>query len=447
MAWASFQAVCGLLLGLLVGAWLALGPAIGSAAQALIGFYELVAPVLIFAILGPSLLKLLRHDRGDLRRFTVFTVAWFSVLRLLVCLVAAGAVVAVYRLPWAGGKTPGMAVPWLSLLTLAENRYLLTFAAACLAAWLLRHRDGPVVQLFLNLPDYVEAAGNLLTRLTALFGFLVGVYIISLPDMLLTAINGMRGATLHPLLFRWFGIETATAGGLMAVYLAVTALTAVLCFLLHAGLLTWARCSLPGFSVRGYLSGYLVRVYPLIWSTGAESLAIPANLATIRRYGQGLPDALRDLTAGLAATLNLNGTLICCLVLIPAVCMTIGHTLSITDLLACLPLIFLLGYAIPGIPGELVIFAGPIAQALGITGAERELFLLLFLSWQIGLTDSFRSAGSATDGVPATLLLTQGYRYRFGIPAAIREVASDGGPLTGQIALVNNTNEGGPYGG
>jgi Na+/H+-dicarboxylate symporter len=156
----------------------------------------------------------------------------------------------------------------------------------------------------------------------------------------------------------------------------------------------------------------LIRVYPLIWSTGAESLAIPANLAILRRYGGGMPDALRDLTAGLVATLNLNGTLICCLVLMPAVCMAIGHPLSAAELLACLPLIFGLGYAIPGIPGELAIFADPIAQALGLSGGERDLFLLLFLSWQIGLTDSFRSAGSATDAVPATLLLTHDYRNR-----------------------------------
>ena len=298
------------------------------------------------------------------------------------------------------------------MLTFAENRYVLTVAAACLTAWLVRHRTGWAVDLFLRLPDFVDTAGNFVTRLTPLFGFLVGVYIVSLPDMLMSAVGRMPGTELRPVVFRWVSIDTAGVGGTMAVYLAVTAFTALLCVVLHGGLVAWVRCAIPGFSVRGYVSLYLVRVYPSIWSTGAESLAIPANIATLRRYGGGMPDTLCDLTAGLAATLNLNGTLICCLVLMPAVCMAIGHPLSAVDLLICLPLIFGLGYAIPGIPGELVIFADPIAQALGLAGGERDLFLLLFLSWQIGLPDAFRSAGSATDAVPATLLLTQAYRNR-----------------------------------
>jgi hypothetical protein len=407
VGWASLQALCGLAIGLLAGAHLGVGPAIGSLAQRMVGIYELGAPVLLFVILGPSMLKLLRQDRGEPRRFTIFAVVWFSLLRLTVCLAATLAVTLLYRLPLSGPT--GTVVRWGSMLTLSENRYVLSVAAACLTAWLLRHRTGRAVDLFLRLPDFVEGAGNFVTRLTPLFGFLVGVYIVSLPDMLTSAIGRIPGAALHPVSFRWFSIG---AGDVMTAYLAVTAITALLCFVLHASLLTWARLALPRFSVRGYLSGYLIRVYPLIWSTGAESLAIPANLAILRRYGGGMPDALRDLTAGLAATLNLNGTLICCLVLMPAVCMAIGHPLSAGELLACLPLIFGLGYAIPGIPGELAIFADPIAQALGLSGGERDLFLLLFLSWQIGLTDSFRSAGSATDAVPATLLLTHDYRNR-----------------------------------
>ena len=413
MAWASVQAICGLLAGLLAGRWLGLGPAIGAVAQALIGIYETFAPALIFAILGPSLLRLLRHDQGEMGRFTAYAVAWFSGLRLAVCLVAAMVVALVYRLPL---RVDGLSssLDWGGPRAVLENRYLLTLIAACLTAWLLRRRHGRATDVFLSLPDRIEAAGNLLTRFTPVFGFLAGVYIVSLPDMLATAMGRIHGPALGAVAFRWFAIDTGAQGGVMAVYLAVTGLTALLCFGLHAGLVLWVWLRTPNFSVRFYLTHYLSRVYPLVWSTGAESLAIPANLATLRRYGRDLPDALRDLTSGLAATLNLNGTLICCLVLIPAVCMSIGHPLSAMELAGCLPMIFVLGYAIPGIPGELAIFGDPVAQALGLSGGERELFLLLFLSWQIGLTDSFRSAGSATDGVPATLLLTQGYRRRFG---------------------------------
>ncbi len=409
MGSAAFQALAGFVVGLLaghwVGPWVGLGSVIGAVAQQGIGIYETAAPVLIFAILGPSMLNLLRGGQGSPRHFTLYAVAWFSALRLLVLCVAAAAVIAVYRLPLSGSSISAWAGQ--SIGTAMENRYLLAMVAAALVAWLLRHRDGAAVRGFMAIPDWIEAAGNMLTRFTPLFGFLMGVYVVSIPEIQAAA----GGSALHAVSFRWFDIGPNRP---MAIYLTVTGITALLCLGLHAALVIRARLTLPGFSIEAYLSGYLLRVYPLIWSTGAESLAIPANLAILRRYGGAVPDVLRDLTVGLAATLNLNGSLICALVLIPAVCMAIGHPLSAPELLACLPLIFILGYAIPGIPGELVVFADPIAQALGVTGTERDLFLLLFLSWQIGLTDSFRSAGSATDAVPATLLLTHAYKKRMG---------------------------------
>ncbi len=415
MGWAAFQALAGLVLGLLAGHWAGhwdgLGPVIGAVARQGIGLYETAAPVLIFAILAPSMLSLLRNGDGNPRHFTLYAVAWFSALRLAVLCAAAAAVIAVYRLPLEG--PPVAAWHSQSIGTLAENRYLLAMLAAALIAWLLRHRDGRGIDAFLAIPDRIEAAGNLLTRFTPLFGFLMGVYIVSIPGILTAA----GGAALQAVSFRWFEIGPNRP---MAIYLTATGLTALLCLTLHAALVIAIRLTLPGFSVKTYLSAYLLRVYPLIWSTGAESLAIPANLATLRRYGGAVPDVLRDLTVGLAATLNLNGSLICAMVLIPAVCMAIGHPLSIPALLACLPLVFILGYAIPGIPGELVVFADPIAHALGVTGTQRDLFLLLFLSWQIGLTDSFRSAGSATDAVPATLLLTHAYKKRSGGKPASR---------------------------
>jgi Sodium:dicarboxylate symporter family len=409
MGWAAFQALCGLGLGLLLGAELGLGPVIGAVAQRGIGVYEVAAPVLIFAILAPSMLKLMRGERNDPRRFTLYAVAWFSALRAVVVVVAAVAVVLIYRLPLTGASDTGWhgAALWVPV----DNRYLLTFVAAAATAWLLRHQRGWAIDAFLGLPDRIEAVGNVLTRFTGLFGMLIGIYIVSLP-----AVLAVGGPISHVVSFRWFSIGPDRP---MTLYLTVTVLTALLCCGLHAGLVTWARMSVPGFRVRDYLTGYLSRVYPLIWCTGAESLAIPANLAALRRYAGDVPDAPRDLTAGLAATLNLNGSLICALVLIPAASMAIGHPLSVVGLLPCLPLIFMLGYAIPGIPGELVIFADPIAQALGLSDPERALFVMVFLSWQIGLPDSFRSAGSATDAVPATVLLTHAYRRRgLGTPAS-----------------------------
>jgi hypothetical protein len=63
LAGASVRAIGGLLVGLSVGGWLAFDAAIGAVGQTPIGAYEAIAPAPIFAIFGPSLLKLLRQSQ------------------------------------------------------------------------------------------------------------------------------------------------------------------------------------------------------------------------------------------------------------------------------------------------------------------------------------------------------------------------------------------------
>jgi Na+/H+-dicarboxylate symporter len=442
------HALCGLVIGAFCAAALNLGPAIAAGAQALVRIYESLAPLLLFAILAPSLTRLLVQNVGGLRRFSLFTVIWFSRLRLAVCAVAGGLVVLLYGLPPEVASTaPQATKPAANLLQavvtdVAGNEYLLAIVASGVTAWLLRRRQGRVVTWFLRLPDLIEATGNVLTKLTGVFGVLVGAYIVTLPSFLRAAVGEIGGAELHPITLHGWQIDMAAPGGLLRAYLFVTAVTAVICISFHVILVTWSRIVIPGFRIKAYLFGYLVRVYPLIWSTGSESLAIPSNLSTLRRFGGNIPIAMRDVTVSLAATLDLNGSSICCVVLVPAVCMTIGYPLSALQFAACLPLIFLLGYGIPGIPGELVVFAGPLAQLLGLHGQQHELFLLFFLSWQIGLTDSFRSAGSATDNVPAVLLANESYRRRFGAQILGASVA----PAGGSVAAPSSAPVGGVHG-
>ena len=52
-----------------------------------------------------------------------------------------------------------------------------------------------------------------------------------------------------------------------------------------------------------------------------------------------------------------------------------------------MPVAFLISFGIPGIPGELLLFAGPFAMDLGIPPEAIPLFLTLYLGLRIGLSD------------------------------------------------------------
>lgn len=82
----------------------------------------------------------------------------------------------------------------------------------------------------------------------------------------------------------------------------------------------------------------------------------------------------------------------------------VGVEISYMQLVVSLPVIFILGYAVPGIPGELIIFAGSMANLLGIPPDVLPLFLALYLTLQIGLPDSFRTGCNSTDSALVAIL-------------------------------------------
>ncbi len=78
-----------------------------------------------------------------------------------------------------------------------------------------------------------------------------------------------------------------------------------------------------------------------------------------------------------------------------------------------IPVAFLISFGIPGIPGELLLFAGPFAMVLGIPPEAIPMFLTLYLGLQIGLPDSFRTGGSTTNNYVYCILLNEVYEKRF----------------------------------
>jgi Na+/H+-dicarboxylate symporter len=88
-----------------------------------------------------------------------------------------------------------------------------------------------------------------------------------------------------------------------------------------------------------------------------------------------------------------------------------------------IPLIFLLGYGIPGIPGELIIFAGPIAIILGLPQDVVPVFLALYVGFQIGLPDSFRTGANSTDNCVSGLILQDLYERQYQIQPGLEPEA------------------------
>ncbi len=88
-------------------------------------------------------------------------------------------------------------------------------------------------------------------------------------------------------------------------------------------------------------------------------------------------------------------------------------------------MIVLLSYGIPGIPAELVIFAGPIALLMNVPEAALAIFLALYIGLQIGLPDSFRTGANSTDDYLNAVLMNRDYERYFMEAEEDAEVSQD----------------------
>lgn len=377
--------------------------------------------MVIFLILAPSLVKLLRSEGSIAPVLAMRTVAFFVTLRIWASLLAIVCVVLAFGLPLvqSGPLTFGAAIS-TSLRDLVglglRSRWFAALAASVVVALVIHRSEHAAVRAFVRIPDLVEDAGAMITRVTPLFLFLIGVYVASLPEAI-TGYVAHASQSLERVRLLGASIETSTNRGILTTYVALSALTGIVCTLWHALLVTAARASIERLSLRRYLTGYVWQVYPLAWSTCSESLAMPANLDAMRRHFPWVAPAFRQFAAGLSTNININGTIICAFIMIAAVAQMTGVPISAASLLVCAPVIFLIGFGVPGMPGELLLFAGPIAAVLGVPPQQQDAFILLYVTLQLGLPDSFRSGANVTDSAPAILLIHRRLHLSGGLDA------------------------------
>jgi Na+/H+-dicarboxylate symporter len=404
-------ALVGLGLGLAVGWLFPFSLPLARFLEVTSDVYGTIAPFLIYFILAPSLLKMVRHSKEGGGWFPLQTLGWFARARLAACVLAIVVTSLVYQLPLVESGKAARLSDFLGSLgvlgqTMTQSHYFFAIYASLGTLLLLWKRKGWLIEKFIALPDLVEMLGRLLTRVTPLFTLLMGLYIMNIPTALGETFREHAGLALRSVSFLGISLDAATPSGIFRTYLALSLLTGVLCLGWHLLLLCYVKLRLRGFSILRYLRDYLSKIYPLLWSTCSEALAMPLNLYLMRRHYPQIQSVVRQFTVGAGSVLSTNGTLMCCFAMIPAVGAMTGVEVSVAKLLVCLPVIYILGFGVPGIPGELILFAGPIMSMLSVPQEQQQPFLLAFIGLQVGLPDSFRTGANATEGCPAALLLS-----------------------------------------
>ena len=158
------------------------------------------------------------------------------------------------------------------------------------------------------------------------------------------------------------------------------------------------------------------------WTSTA--LATPLNLYLTKRHAPWIPSPIRRFTIGVGSYLDINGTIINVFILGAIVLLILGLNVSVIELLLIIPVVFLISYGVPGIPGELVLFAGPMATMLSIPDASIPVFLAVYIGIQLGLSDSFRTGNNSTDAYVGAITMNAIFERRFAEKEPLTPVSS-----------------------
>jgi hypothetical protein len=380
--------------------------------ESFIDGYSSFAPFVIYFVLTPSLIKLF-SIKGNGKRFAIHVLLWFSGARLVACFYAVLVTSVVFGLPLYSGSGSFIlaiteATQSLGQMLLQSPYFYAVYAAILTVLITLRL---PKIANFLGKGvDAIEFVGQGLIIIIPLMMLGVGAYMTVLPDILISELsNDIDIEQLKTISMLGFELDISTASGMITLYVLASLLTGLTCGIWHAGLMAWAIKKMPSFSVKAYFKDYWVKVYPMLWATSSEALSTPLNLHMVNKFCPNMYTEVRQFVVGVGSFMNINGTVINVFIMIGVVGGILNLDLSALHLLLCIPVIFLIAYGIPGIPGELIIFSAPIALSLGVSPELMPMFLALYVSMQIGLPDSFRTAANSTDECLSAIILNDVY--------------------------------------
>jgi hypothetical protein len=378
----------------------------GALMDALVGAYGDVAPCVIFFTAVPLLSRVRR--RADHPRWIGYTLGWLAWKRVVACLFSVLFTWFVFGfavLPSHGVRAPeaaALALGTLYRMATTSPYFLAVYAGVAVS--IVAVRLPRVTTALERVTSAVERAGGAFRYGIPPFMFFLGAYLYNLPQELSERMDGHVFARAS-LTLRFGRIPIGGPGGIVIAYLVVSALVGIACLAFHAVSLYRLRRAVPGFSIRHYVVDYWLSIYPFLWASCSESLGTPLNLHLVRRHYPEVPSELRLFVVGIGGWLNLNGTMICAFIMAGAVAQIVGHDLSLLELLLAVPIVFLIGYVTPGLPGELIPFAAPMAAALHVPAPLLAPFVAIYIGFNFGLPDAFRTGQNSTDNCVSALRL------------------------------------------
>lgn len=382
-----------------------------------IGAYGFVAPVAIFIILTPALARM--FSTRELGSFGIYVIKWYAVRKVLACVWAIAFIAVVLRLPITPeGSTSVWAAVSQSLRSLGSmavtSPYFGAMYASIIVA-LISLRVNAAFRVFDSALSGIESGGRYFIPVMPIFMVAIGAYIYGLPTNVPEQIGLEAGGDqiLHTLNIWGWQLDPKVSTGMIMIYVVGSLLTAIACMMWQFALLVITARKEKRFTIKGYFRDYWIKVYPLLWATSSEALATPLNLYLVKRYAPYVRSSVRRFIVGIGSYMNINGTLINVIILGAIVLVMLGYNVSVVELLLIIPIVFLISYGVPGIPGELVLFAGPIALLLNLPAEITPIFLALYIGLQIGLPDSFRTGSNSTDDHIAAILMNKVYEERF----------------------------------
>jgi len=385
---------------------------VSDAMESFIEGYSYFAPVAIYLILTPTLTNLfLSESRG--KSFAKYTIKWFVFARMIAC---------IYGVIWtaiAFGLPLHSAVNGLSE-AIKESLYSLGWMLTHSVYFYAVYASAITVYFACKIPklartlakgvDLIEYMGQFIIPIIPFLMMAIGAYITVLPEVLEKAlgadVDNIRASSVTIL---GFTVDITTSLGMILLYILGALLTGFISGLWHIGLLILVKRAKPDFSLKEYFTVYWIKVYPMLWATSSEALGTPLNLHMVKKFCPTIPDEVRQFVVGTGSFLNINGTIINVFLMTGLVSAVLNIDISLLQLLLSIPIVFLIGYGVPGIPGELILFGGPVALSMGVSPELMPIFLGLFIGLQIGLPDSFRTAANSTDECLCAIILNKKY--------------------------------------
>ena len=382
---------------------------ISGVIEGFIDSYGFIAPIVIFLILTPTLIKLFYLGGDSGQGFAFHTIRWFVGARILACIYAVFFTTFLFGFPWFSNSSSVTTAVSDSLQSLGwmltNSVYFYAIYLSVIVTFIARRFDRLARNLAKGV-DLIEYLGRMIVPLVPVFMLGIGAYITILPQILTDELGGDSiNSYLGTVRMAGIPIDISTPLGMILLYVLGSLATGVACGIWHIGLIIIAKRRMPSFSLRDYFSRYYVRIYPMLWATSSEALSTPLNLYLIKTVFPQIRNEVRQFVVGAGSIFNINGTMINVFIMTGMVAAMLDIEISFFLLLLSLPIIIMIGYGVPGIPGELVLFGGPIALSIGVSPELTPIFLSLYLGLQIGLPDSFRTAANSTDECVTAVIL------------------------------------------